>query len=129
MSNVIDFDESLNHNDEYDERFDCEYSSIDEVINKVNVFTGAIEKETENGFRTLIAFGEGSSRSAFFTNSKKLKDAVINNNVKFPFRAVIKVVPYGLNIGFAFRSPKCKITDVDMENFERYKKNKHRRNR
>ena len=41
MNNVIDFDESLNQGDEYDERFDCDYSSIDEVINKVEIFTSS----------------------------------------------------------------------------------------
>lgn len=129
MSNVIDFDESLNHNDEYDERFDCEYSSIDEVINKVEVFTGAKELETENGIRTLIAYGEGSNRSAFFTSSKKLSEVVTNNDTKFPFRAIIKVVQYGLNSGFAFRSPKSKVTENDLDNFDRYKRGKHRKNR
>lgn len=129
MSNAIDFDESLNQGDEYDERFDCDYSSIDEVINKVEIFTGAKKLETENGIRTLISYGEGSSRSAFFTSSKKLSDVVTNDKAKFPFRAIVKVVQYGLNTGFVFRSPKSKVTDVDVENFDRYKKSKHRRNR
>lgn len=129
MSEIIDFDESLNQDDEYDERFDCDYSSVDEVINKVEIFTGAKELETENGFRTLISYGKGPTRSAFFTSSKKLKDVVNNPSVKFPFRAIVKVVEYGINTGFAFRSPKCKVSESDIENFDRYKKGKHRRNR
>ena len=39
--------------------FDCEYTSIDAVINQVTVFTGAVERQTENGTRLLVAYGEG----------------------------------------------------------------------
>lgn len=35
--------------------FCCEFTSIDVVINKVKVFTGAINKSTENGDRCLVA--------------------------------------------------------------------------
>lgn len=51
--------------------FDCEYTSIDAVINQIVVFTGCIERQTENGTRLLVAYGEGINRSAFYTDSKK----------------------------------------------------------
>lgn len=41
--------------------FDCEYTSIDAVINQIVVFTGCIERQTENGTRLLVAYGEGST--------------------------------------------------------------------
>jgi len=129
MNEVVDFKESLNYDQHYDERFDCEYTSIDEAINKVLIFTGSKDVETENGIRTLISYGEGSNRSAFFTSSKKLQEVVNNPGTVFPFRAIIKVVEYGVNTGFAFRNPQSKITDKDVEVFERYKRNKYRRNR
>lgn len=118
-------DEQVAEND----LFDCEYTSVDAVINEVTVFTGAQERQTENGTRTLIAYGEGYSRSAFFTDSKKLKDVVLSPNRRFPFRAVIKVVPYGTMFGFKFFSPQTQITKEDRENFEFYKRSKNRRNR
>ena len=54
--------------------FDCEYTSIDAVINQIVMFTGCIERQTENGTRLLVAYGEGINRSAFYTDSKKLRD-------------------------------------------------------
>ena len=107
--------------------FDCEYTSVDAVINTVTVFTGAQERQTENGSRTLIAYGEGLNRSAFFTASKRLKDVVLSPNRTFPFRAVIKVVSYGTMFGFKFFSPKTGITPEDRENYEFYRRSKNRR--
>lgn len=109
--------------------FDCEFTSVDAVINQVTVFTGYEERQTENGTRTLIAYGEGINRSAFFTDSKKLKDVVSAPNRKFPFRAIIKVVCYGNMYGFKFFSPNSNITKEDKENYEFYKRSKNRRNR
>lgn len=51
---VLDFIEEDGYANE--ELFDCDYSSVDDVINQVLVFTGATERDTENGKRTLIAF-------------------------------------------------------------------------
>lgn len=126
MIEVIDFEEESSSNDDL---FDCEYTSVDAVINEVTVFTGCKERQTENGTRTLIAYGEGVGASAFYTDSKKLKDVVFANGRKFPFRAVIKVVRYGNMCGFKFFPPNIKITQEDKENFDYYKRNKYRRNR
>ena len=61
--------------------YDCDFTSIDAVINEVTVFTGCDpDRQTENGVRTLIAYGEGYNRSAFFTDSKKLKDVFASPN-------------------------------------------------
>lgn len=115
--------------DSLEDLFDCEYTSIDAIINQVIVFTGWAERQTENGVRALIAYGEGYSRSAFYTDSKKLREVVANPKRNFPFRAVIKVVRYGTMTGFKFFSPQTEITQDDIDNFEFYKKNKHRRGR
>lgn len=74
MNEVMDFEETESLNEDI---FDCEYTSVDAVINEVTVFTGCKERQTENGTRTLIAYGEGIGASAFYTDSKKLKDVVL----------------------------------------------------
>lgn len=128
MRPVVDFEEDLSPN-KYD-IFDCEYSSIDDIVNRVVVFTGVRpDVETENGMRTLIAFEDGSTNSAFFTESRKLREVVCNPDQVFPFRAIIKVVQYGKMYGFKFFPPSSTLTQEDRENFERYQKNKYRRNR
>lgn len=75
MNEVMDFEETESLNEDI---FDCEYTSVDAVINEVTVFTGCKERQTENGTRTLIAYGEGIGASAFYTDSKKLKDVVLD---------------------------------------------------
>lgn len=126
MSQIEDFvDDSIAS----DDLFDCEYTSVDAVINEVTVFTGWTERQTENGLRTLIAYGEGHNRSAFYTDSKKLKEVVAAPGRNFPFRAVIKVVCYGTMYGFKFFSPSTPITQEDKENFDFYKRSKNRRSR
>lgn len=128
MSDYIeDFkeDESSASND----LFDCEFTSVDAVINQITVFTGVDSRQTENGERTLVAYGEGVGRSAFFTDSKKLKDVFCAPNRHYPFRAVIKVVRYGSMYGFRVFPPSCEITQEDKDNFDFYKRTKHRRNR
>jgi len=123
MSEIVDFvDEEAGS----ENLFDCEYTSVDAVINQVVVFTGAKVQTTDNGDRCLIAYGEGYSRSAFFTDSKKLKDVVLNPDRKFPFRAMIKVVNYGNMMGFRFFAPNTPVTDDDYANFEAYKRTKKR---
>ena len=110
--------------------FDCEFTSIDAVINQVTVFTGCDpERQTENGSRCLVAYGDGYSRSAFFTDSKKLKDVFGSPNRHYPMRAVIKVVRYGNMFGFRVFPPSVEITREDVDNFEAYKKNKWRNRR
>jgi hypothetical protein len=129
MNDIVDFDD-FDIECGSDDLFDCEYSSIDSLINEVIVFTGVkSDVQTENGTRTLIAFGEGASRSAFFTESKRLKDVVCDSKRTFPFRAIIKIVRYGNNSGFKFFSPKSTVTQADKDNFEYYKRNKYKRNR
>ena len=127
---IIDFVEETENKSGSDDLFDCEYSSVDALINEVIIFTGVkTDVQTENGLRTLISFGEGSSRSAFFTESKRLKDVVCNSERVFPFRAIIKVVKFGNNTGFKFFAPQSDISQVDKDNFEFYKRTKYRRNR
>ena len=110
--------------------FDCEFTSIDAVINQITVFTGSDpDRQTENGARCLIAYGEGYSRSAFFTDSKKVKDVFASPNRRYPMRAVIKVVKYGTMYGFRVFPPSTEITQEDRENFEAYKRNKWRSRR
>ncbi len=110
--------------------FDCEFTSIDAVINQVTVFTGCDpERQTENGSRCLIAYGEGYGKSAFFTDSKKVKDVFANPGRHYPMRAVIKVVKYGTMYGFRVFPPSVEITQEDKENFESYKRNKWKRQR
>lgn len=109
--------------------FDCEFTSIDAIINQVTVFTGCEERQTENGSRTLVAYGEGYNRSAFFTDSKKLKDVFANPNRHYPFRALVKVVKYGTMYGFRVFPPSAGVTDEDIKNFQEYQKNKWRNNR
>lgn len=119
MNEVMDFEETESLNEDI---FDCEYTSVDAVINEVTVFTGCKERQTENGTRTLIAYGEGIGASAFYTDSKKLKDVVLDPKRKYPFRAVIKVVRYGTMYGFKFFPPNTPITQEDRDNFEYYKR-------
>lgn len=110
--------------------FDCEFTSIDAVINQVTVFTGCDpERQTENGTRCLIAYGEGYSRSAFFTDSKKVKDVFAKPGRRYPMRAIIKVVKYGTMYGFRVFPPSTEITQEDRDNFEAYKRNKWRNRR
>jgi len=122
---VIDFEDKENAVDEG--LFDCEFTNVDEIINKAVIFTGAKTSETENGERTLIAYTDNQKRSAFFTESKKLTKIVMDPERKYPFRAVIKIVRYGEFTGFRFFSPKNKITEEDRSNFNFYQKNKWRR--
>lgn len=46
MNEVMDFEETESLNEDI---FDCEYTSVDAVINEVTVFTGCKERQTENG--------------------------------------------------------------------------------
>lgn len=115
MNEVMDFEETESLNEDI---FDCEYTSVDAVINEVTVFTGCKERQTENGTRTLIAYGEGIGASAFYTDSKKLKDVVLDPKRKYPFRAVIKVVRYGTMYGFKFFPPNTPITQEDRDNLK-----------
>ena len=126
MNEVMDFEETESLNEDI---FDCEYTSVDAVINEVTVFTGCKERQTENGTRTLIAYGEGIGASAFYTDSKKLKDVVLDPKRKYPFRAAIKVVRYGTMYGFKFFPPNTPITQEDRDNSEYYKRNKYKKNR
>ena len=109
--------------------FDCEFTSVDAVINQVTVFTGCEERQTENGVRTLVAYGEGYGKSAFFTDSKKLKDVFANPDRHYPFRALVKVVKYGNMYGFRVFPPSTDVTQEDRDNFEAYKRNKWRARR
>lgn len=45
MNEVVDFEETESLNEDI---FDCEYTSVDAVINEVTVFTGCKERQTEN---------------------------------------------------------------------------------
>lgn len=123
MSDIEDFVEDVSQ--ENSDLYDCEYTSVDAVVNKVTVFTGCTERQTDNGLRTLVAYGEGYNRSAFFTDSKKLKDVFAAPNRHYPMRALIKVVNYGRMYGFRVFPPNTPVTQEDLENFERYQRNKY----
>ena len=63
---ITDFEEPTGHVED-ETLFDCEFCSIDDVINKVIIYTGVTERQTENGLRTLIACEDGQGwRSAFW---------------------------------------------------------------
>ena len=125
---VSDFIEEDSYANE--ELFDCDYSSVDDVINQVIVFTGATERETENGLRTLIAFQkDDGTRTAFWTDSRKLKEVVNNPQRTYPFRSIIKVVKLGEMTGFRFFSPNSAVTQEDRDNFNLYQKSKFRYNK
>lgn len=124
MNEIEDFVEDANASSDL---FDCEFTSVDAVINQVTVFTGWETRQTENGERTLIAYGEGYNKSAFFTDSKKLKDTFCNPQRSYPFRAMIKVVRYGTMYGFRVFSPNTEVTADDEQNFDYYKRTKHKR--
>lgn len=126
MTEIEDFVEDPNENNDL---FDCEFTSVDAVVNQITEFTGWQNRATENGDRTLVAYGEGYNRSAFFTDSKKLKDVFCNPKRRYPFRAIIKVVSYGNMYGFRVFSPNSEITKEDKENFDFYKRTKNRRSR
>lgn len=49
MNEVMDFEETESLNEDI---FDCEYTSVDAVINEVTVFTGCKERQTENDENT-----------------------------------------------------------------------------
>lgn len=123
MNEIEDFIEDVANDADL---FDCDYTPIDAVVNQVTVFTGCATRATENGDRLLIAYGEGAAKSAFFTDSKKLKKIFADPKRNYPFRAVIKVVSYGNMFGFNVFSPKTEITREDTENFEFYKRSKSR---
>lgn len=111
-----------------DEMFDCEFSSIDEVINKPVIYTGFKFMNTENGERLVVAYSDGNTNSAFFTDSKGIRQKVTEPERKYPFRAIIKVVRFGDGYGFKFFSPTSPITEQDNENYNYYKKYKFKRN-
>lgn len=123
--NIEDFVDEVSQGN--NDLFDCDFTSIDAVINEITVFTGCAERQTENGVRTLVAYGEGYNRSAFFTDSKKLKDVFASPNRHYPMRAVIKVVRYGNMFGFRVFPPNTPITQEDRKLFESYKRNKWRK--
>jgi len=126
MVEVIDFSEETSTTNS--NLFDCDFSSVDDVINQILVFTGAAQRETENGLRTLIAFRkDDGTNSAFWTDSKKLKEVVLNPDRIYPFRAIIKVARWGDFTGFKFCSPQATVTQEDLDNFNYYKRNKFRR--
>ena len=128
MAMVTDFDDSIY--DDGQDMFDCDYTSIDEIINQIIVFTGVTERETENGMRTLVAFEkEDGTNSCFWTDSKRLKEVLHHPERIYPFRAIIKVTRWGKYYGFKFVSPKSEITQDDIDNFNFYQRNKYRKRR
>ena len=109
--------------------FDVEYCSIDDVVNIVAVYKGMEERLTSNGPRKLIAVDlPDGTASAFLTSSKKIAEQVAGMQGRFPFRAVMKCVPYGgAFIGFRLFPPSAEVTDEDRRLFQQYKKTKFKR--
>jgi hypothetical protein len=124
---ITDFEETTGTMGD-DALFEGDYCSVDDVINKVLIFTGVTQRETENGLRTLIAVEDGANwHSAFFTESKSLKKVVHDPERVWPFRAIIKVVKMKDFTGFKFCSPNSEVTQEDVSNFQFYQRNKYRR--
>lgn len=100
-----------------------DYHSIDEVINQAIWVTGFIDGvETGNGLRTLVKFKwqlEGAE-TAFFTSSKKLLNTLRNQNIRFPFSTIVKVVLVRDMAGFEFRSAKELVSNEDRDNLNMY---------
>lgn len=100
-----------------------DYHSIDEVINQVIWVTGFIDGvETGNGLRTLVKFKwqlEGAE-TAFFTSSKKILNTLRNQNIRFPFSTIVKVVLVRDMAGFEFRSAKELVSNEDRDNLNMY---------
>lgn len=100
-----------------------DYHSIDEVINQVIWVTGFIDGvETGNGLRTLVKYKwqlEGAE-TAFFTSSKKLLNTLRNQNIRFPFSTIVKVVLVRDMAGFEFRSAKELVSNEDRDNLNMY---------
>ena len=100
-----------------------DYHSIDGVINQVIWVTGFIDGvETGNGLRTLVKFKwqlEGAE-TAFFTSSKKLLNTLRNQNIRFPFSTIVKVVLVRDMAGFEFRSAKELVSNEDRDNLNMY---------
>ena len=109
--------------------FDVEFCSIDDVVNSVVVYKGMEERVTSNGSRQLVAVTmPDGTESAFLTSSKKIIEQVGSMKGKFPFRAVMKCVPYGgAFIGFRLFPPSVEVTDDDRRLFQTYKKTKFKR--
>lgn len=106
--------------------FDVEYCSIDDVVNIVVVYKGMDERVTVNGPRKLIAVDmPDGTATAFLTSSKKIAEQVESMQGRFPFRAVMKCVPYGgAFIGFRLFPPSTEVTDEDRRLFQTHKKTK-----
>ena len=109
--------------------FDVEYCSIDDVVNIVAVYKGIKDQPTCNGPRKLIAVDlPDGTPSAFLTSSKKIIEQIEGVQGRFPFRAVMKCVPYGgAFIGFRLFPPSVEVTDEDRRLFQTYKKTKFKR--
>ena len=112
-----------------DDMFDVEYCSIDDVVNNVVVYKGMEEKVTTNGPRKLIAVDlPDGTASAFLTSSKKIAEQVEKMQGRFPFRAIMKCVPYGgAFTGFRLFPPSSVVTDEDRRQFKTYKSTKFKR--
>ena len=112
-----------------DSMYDVEYCSIDDVVNCVAVYKGMEERVTSNGSRQLIAVTmPDGTESAFLTSSRKIIEQVQGMKGRFPFRAVMKCVPYGgAFVGFRLFSPNSEVTDEDRRMFQTYKKTKFKR--
>ena len=109
--------------------FDVEFCSIDDVVNCVVIYKGMEERVTSNGTRQLVAVTmPDGTESAFLTSSKKIIEQVAGMKDRFPFRAVMKCVPYGgAFIGFRLFPPSAEVTDEDRRFFQQYRKTKFKR--
>ena len=112
-----------------DDMFDVEFCSIDDVVNCVVIYKGMEERLTSNGSRQLVAVTmPDGTESAFLTGSKKIVEQIGRMNGRFPFRAVMKCVPYGgALIGFRLFPPTEAVTEDDRRIFQSYKKTKFKR--
>ena len=93
------------------------------------VYKGMEERLTSNGTRKLVAVDlPDGTASAFLTSSKKIAEQVASMQNRFPFRAMMKCVPYGgAFIGFRLFPPSAEVKDEDRRLFQQYRKTKFKR--
>lgn len=76
MNEIEDFIEDPNENSDL---FDCEFTSVDAVVNQIMVFTGWQNRATENGDRTLVAYGGGLQSVCFLYGQQETERGVLQS--------------------------------------------------
>lgn len=129
---IYDFsDEIKESQSEYENLFLLRYAEAEDYINKHLIIYEYRPLKTENGLRVAVAYKNEDDcmhdGGVFVTGSRHLREALERHKGRFPFRAIIKPVRYGLMIGFKFFSPTSEITDEDRTLFREFVKHQNRR--